>query len=203
MANTLLIVEDHPIVVNGLENLFLNHDEFKIIGIAGTAKVCLDFLKFNQPDIILMDINLPDIQGTALCKKILELYPTQKVLAISMLGDPFTVKEMLTNGAMGYILKNAPSTEILDALHTILEGEKYLCGEISKINNRKNAEILLTRRELEVLRLLSDGFTNNEIAEKLFISHFTVDSHRKNLLLKFNAKNVASLIKIAVTKKII
>ena len=108
---------------------------------------------------------------------------------------------MIDNGAMGYVLKNASEDEIIEAITSVLAGNKYLCEETQQILNEKdNITAILTRRELEVLKYISDGYTNPEIADKLFISPSTVDSHRKNLILKLNAKNTASLIKTAVQK---
>lgn len=107
---------------------------------------------------------------------------------------------MIENGALGYVLKNASETEIIEAITTVLSGKKYFCDETQELLDDKNNEIIITRREKEVLNLIAEGFTNSEIADKLFISPLTVDSHRKNLIIKLNAKNTASLIKIASQK---
>jgi DNA-binding NarL/FixJ family response regulator len=197
----VLIVEDHPVVVEGLQKL-LNDKGIASKSVAAySAKECLRALKAFSPDLILLDYHLPDGNGIDLCKTILQQLPATKVLAISSFKEQSLVKRMIDNGAMGYVLKNASEDEIIEAISSVLAGNKYLCEETQHILNEKdNITAILTRRELEVLKYISDGYTNPEIADKLFISPSTVDSHRKNLILKLNAKNTASLIKIAVQK---
>ena len=200
----ILIVDDHPIVAEGLRNLVKDSGIAEVVGVAGTAKSCLDFLRWEKPDIIFLDINLPDMQGTELCKIIKQKNPAQKILALTTFNERSVVTKMIDNGADGYILKNSDSSEIVDAIKELAAGSKYLSGEVESILSRKpEQELILTKREKEVLAFIADGLTNNEIAEKLFISPLTVDSHRKNLITKLEAKNTASLIKIAVERKLI
>jgi len=197
----VLIVEDHPVVVEGLQKLPSDKGITSKTIAAYSAKECLRVLKAFSPDLILLDYHLPDGNGIDLCKTILQQLPTAKVLAISSFKEQSLVRRMIDNGAMGYVLKNASEDEIIEAITSVLAGNKYLCEETQQILNEKdNITAILTRRELEVLKYISDGYTNPEIADKLFISPSTVDSHRKNLILKLNAKNTASLIKTAVQK---
>jgi Response regulator containing a CheY-like receiver domain and an HTH DNA-binding domain len=197
MAN-ILIVEDHPVVVEGLQKLLCDKGITPECLIAYTVKECLHILKSYTPDLILLDYNLPDGNGIDLCKTILSKIPSIKILAISSYKEQSLVKRMIDNGAMGYVLKNASEDEIIEAVTIVLSGKKYMCEETQNIlDGKNNNSSILTRREIEVLKYISDGFTNPEIAEKLFISPLTVDSHRKNLILKLNAKNTASLITIA------
>lgn len=197
MSN-ILIVEDHPVVVEGLQKLLRDKGITSDCIVANTVEECLLTLKAFSPDLILLDYNLPDGNGLDLCKTIVNMKPLMKILAISSYKEQSLVKQMMENGAMGYILKNASEDEIIEAVTTVLLGKKYMCEETQNILDGKNSSSsILTRRELEVLKYISDGFTNPEIAEKLFISPLTVDSHRKNLILKLDAKNTASLIKIA------
>jgi DNA-binding NarL/FixJ family response regulator len=196
--SNILIVEDHPVVVEGLQKLLRDKDITTHCLAANTVKECLLTLKAYTPDLILLDYNLPDGNGLDLCKTIIDTKPLMKILAISSYKEQSLVKQMMENGAMGYVLKNASEDEIIEAVTTVLSGKRYLCEETQNILDGKNDNhSILTRRELEVLKYISDGFTNPEIAEKLYISHLTVDSHRKNLILKLDAKNTASLIKIA------
>ncbi len=202
----IMIVEDHPVVVEGLKKLLLDAGIADLCLTASDGRECLLFLMSFQPDVILLDINLPDINGIDLCKTIKTKYPDYKVLAISSFNERSYISHMMKNGASGYVLKNASEEEIIEAVKTIHAGGTYLGDDVKEILNEtnKNTDIpLLTNREKEVLQLLADGFTNKEIGDKLFISPLTVDSHRKNLIMKLEAKNTPSLIKIAISKNLI
>ena len=197
----ILIIEDHPIVVEGLQKLLYDKGIASKCIVAYTIKEARLALQSFTPELILLDYNLPDGNGIDLCSEIVKNWPTIKILAISSFKEQSLVKRMIGNGAHGYILKNASENEIIEAITAVLEGKTFLSDETQNILDGKDkTEAILTRRELEVLKYISDGFTNNEIAEKLFISALTVDSHRKNLIVKLNAKNTASLIKIAIQK---
>jgi DNA-binding NarL/FixJ family response regulator len=196
----ILIVDDHPIVVEGLRKLFSEPAQKFNSAIAYSVAECVKALKVFTPDIVLLDINLPDGSGIDLCKKILTCHSKTKILALSSFGDRSFVSKMLENGASGYLLKDSTEEEILHAVEEVLNGKTYLGFDISNPpDTAKNVSELppLTRRETEVLKLITDGLTNPEIADRLFISVQTVDSHRKNLLKKFKAKNRAELTKIA------
>jgi len=201
---SLIIVEDHPIVVDGLKTMFENSGHFSIAGVAGTGKECTTLLSWLNPDVVLLDINLPDISGIDLCKKIIENNPAQKVLALTTYSERIFIQKMLDNGASGYVLKNSSCDEIIEGILEVNSGNRYLCAEVDHVLKKtQENELMITRRESDVLKLLAEGFTNLEIAEKLFISPLTVDSHRKNLIVKLQAKNTASLIKIASTRGLV
>lgn len=201
---SVLIVDDHPIVAEGIRKLIHDSRVAQVIGVAGTAKACLDFLRWEKPDVILLDIGLPDISGIDLCKTIKSRDPSQKILALTTFNEQSTVVNMMKNGADGYVLKNSDTEEIIEAIREVYGGGKYLCDNAeSLLKEKASNDLLLTNREKEVLRLIADGFTNTEIAEKLFISPLTVDSHRKNLITKLDARNTASLIKIALDKRLL
>jgi len=201
---SLLIVEDHPVVVEGLQMMFNSSGKYFIEGVAGTGKDCLQLLQILTPDVLLLDINLPDISGIDLCKLIIETHPRQKVLALTTFNERVFIQQILDNGAYGYVLKNASSEEIMEGVNEVNAGNKYLCTEAENLLKKtQENELMITRRESDVLKLLAEGFTNMEVAEKLFISPLTVDSHRKNLIVKLQARNTASLIKIASDKGLI
>ena len=201
---SLVIVEDHPVVVEGLQLMFTSTGKYCVEGVAGTGKECLHLLEWLTPDVLLLDINLPDISGIELCKIILENHPAQKVLALTTYNERVFIQQMLDNGALGYVLKNASSEEIMEGVNEVSKGNKFLCAEAENLLKKTHEnELMITRRESSVLKLLAEGFTNLEIAEKLFISPLTVDSHRKNLIVKLQARNTASLIKIASDKGLI
>jgi DNA-binding NarL/FixJ family response regulator len=145
-----------------------------------------------------MDINLPDVTGIDLCKQVKEKYPEVFIIGLSTFNQLSFIEKMMENGASGYVLKNATKDELLEAITLVSKGKTYLSFEASKTVQHKPAdEIVITRREKEVLKLIADGMTNNAIAQTLYISTATVDTHRKNLLSKFDAKNTALLIRIA------
>lgn len=200
----ILIVEDHPIVSESLARLFSNdllqiecHE--KASGMKGLA-----FLNGNKTDLIILDINLPDISGVEFCKTAKARFPGIRIVAVTTLTQRHIVEQMLEAGADGFILKTSDKEDILNGILQVLKtGELYLGKGVKElvkgISVGNNDLPMITRRESEILKLIADGLTNQEIADKLFISPLTVDSHRKNLLLKFNARNTAILIKMAVS----
>lgn len=202
-----LIVEDHPIVSDSLANLINASDLELECHYTSTAHDGLAWLNGHKAVIILLDINLPDLSGIEFCRIAKSRYAGLKILAITSIEQRYVVDQMLAAGADGFILKSSDTSEILEAITQIIGGNQYISKSVADLLKGKlatNSDMpFLTRREVEVLKLIADGLTNQEIAEKLFISSWTVDSHRKNLLLKFNAKNTAMLVKTAVTNGII
>lgn len=206
MAIKLFIVDDHLMVIEGIHSLLQNEKDIEWMGHAINASSCLSFLKQQIPDVILMDINLPDISGIDLCREVKQLRPAVQILGLSTFNQQSFIEKMMNNGASGYVIKNATQQELMEAIHTVVKGKQYLSFDaalaLRKPDTQTNIPVI-TRREKEVLELIADGMTNNEIAQKLFISPTTVDTHRKNLLTKFEAKNTASLIRISSQMKII
>ena len=203
----VLIVEDHPIVSDSLTHLIESSDLDLNCYLTGTAHDGLAWLNGNKAGIILLDINLPDMSGIEFCTIAKSRFADLKILAITSIEQRHVVDQMLAAGANGFILKSSDITEILEAIKQVISGNQYISNSVAELLKGKlhtNSDLpMLTRREAEVLKLIADGLTNQEIADKLFISSWTVDSHRKNLLLKFNAKNTASLVKTAITNGII
>lgn len=205
MKVSIFIVDDHYMVIEGIRSLLQNERDIEWLGHATNAASCMAFLKRQQPDIILMDVNLPDRSGTDLCKDVSQSYPAVFVLGLSTFNQQAIIRNMMENGASGYLLKNASREEILEAIFAVKAGKQYLSHEarLSLRDTNKTDAPLVSRREREVLLLIADGFTNAEIAEKLFISISTVNTHRKSLLAKFNVNNTATLIKMAAKFNII
>lgn len=205
MRTKVFIVDDHYMVIEGIRSLLQNERTIEWVGHATTANSCLAFLQQQHPDVILMDINLPDINGIELCKQVKEIYPEIFIIGLSTFNQLSFIQKMLDNGASGYVLKNATQYELMDGIETVIKGKQYLSDEAAQSLKKTSSgeRPVLTRRELEVLELIAEGMTNNEIAQKLFISVTTVDTHRKNLLAKFDARNIASLIKMAVNMQLI
>lgn len=201
---TVQIVDDHRILVDGLKKLIDDSDTAKVLSVAYTAKECLEGLRLEQPDVILLDINLPDSNGIELCKEIKKRYPNIKIVALTSYTEYAMVREMLENGANGYVIKNAMPEEILESLKVVTSGGVFLCEEIDMLMRRRDFNpIWLTPREKELLRHIVNGHTNPEIADKMCLGVETVNSYRKNLLFKLNARNTAVLVKMALEQKLI
>jgi len=195
----IFIADDHYMVIEGIRSMLTQEKNIEWMGHAMTASSCMAFLRQQQPDILLLDINLPDKSGIDLCKEIKEKYPDIHILGLSSFNQQSYIQKMIQNGASGYVLKNASLDEILKAIEVAMKGDIFLSSE-AKVTMRENKDAqipVITRREKEVLKLIAEGSTNKEIAEKLFISTTTVDTHRNSLLSKFEVKNTANLIRLA------
>lgn len=204
MATKVFVVDDHYMIIEGIRSLLRNEPDIELIGHAMTAMSCLTFLKTALPDVILMDINLPDKSGIDLCNEVTTKYPVVRVVALSTFSQQSMVEKMSESGALGYVLKNGTREELLEGISSAMRGKKYLSGEMARaMEKHATGRPVLTRREKEVLALIAEGLTNNEIAEKLFISPATVDTHRTNLLSKFDARNTATLIRLATQHQFI
>jgi DNA-binding NarL/FixJ family response regulator len=204
----VFIVDDHPVVIEGIHSLLMNEKDIAWVGQAMNAASCLGFFVNSTADVILMDISMPGMDGVELCKVMKNKYPGIFILGLSTFNQGLYIKKMMENGASGYILKNSSKEELIKAIHTVHEGGIYFSGEVGQAlaeyqKSSKNELPVLTPREKEILELIAEGYTNPQIAEKIFLSQFTVDSHRKNLLAKLNVKNTASLIRLAVENKLI
>ena len=200
----LCIVDDHRVLVSGLVGLFSSSTTIEITGTAYSAKECRLMLIEHTPDVILLDINLPDANGTELCKEIKTKYPSIKIIALTSYSEYTVIRQMMENGASGYVLKNAMPDEIILGVETVAEGQQFLCDEVDMLmNKRSKLQIWLTPREKELLGYIVNGFTNNEIAEKMFLGIETINSYRKNLLCKLGARNTAILVKMAIEEKLV
>lgn len=200
----ILIVDDHPLIAQSLTSIINDSKIGEVVAVATTAKQCLELIATKHFDLVLLDINLPDGNGLDICKSITERYPQIKVLAITSFNEFTIIRKMMDNGASGYILKNSMPDEVVEGIETVLKGETFLCHEVDLLMKKKSDQhIFLTPRETELLKLICDGYTNPEIADKLFLGVETVNSYRKNLLFKLNARNTAVLVKIAIEQKLI
>lgn len=205
MKTSLFIVDDHVLIIEGIKSMLQDEQDISLLGHAYDAASCLRFLQHQQPDVILMDINLPDLSGIELCKQVFSQYPAIRIIGLSTYNQLSFITKMLNNGALGYMLKNATKGEFLSAIHTVMQGRQYLSFDASEVmKSVETQEVpILTRRETEVLQLIAKGLTNTEMAALLFVSPTTVDTHRKHLLEKFNARNTATLIKMAVEMSLV
>jgi len=211
MSIRLAITDDHEMVLKGIETMLGNTPEIKVVGTYKNAAETIEKITKDQPDVLLLDINLPDINGIDLCKQLLKKNPALKIIALTNFDETSFVKRILNNGAQGYLLKNTDKLELLDALKTVLSGEQYLQKDIQKklllqAVGKKSSNTLiikLTRREKEVLQAIYEELTTQQISDKLFISPKTVETHRMNIMSKLGAKNSVGIIKIAIEKQLL
>ncbi|MES2648267.1 MAG: response regulator transcription factor [Bacteroidota bacterium] len=201
----VFIVDDHYMVIEGIRVLLQHEPGITFCGAASSAESCMAFLLTELPDVILMDINLPGVNGIELCQLVRLKYPSVFVIGLSTFNQLSYIRKMMENGASGYLLKNAGREELTGAIIKVARGQEFMSSEVALILKHGNTSLLplLTRREKEVLELIVEGCTNNEIARKLFIGISTVDTHRKNLLVKLNARNTAALVRISLDQKLL
>ena len=207
----LAIVDDHQVVINGIKAMLANHENIAIIYTATGGEELLQLLTTDQPDVLLLDIQMPDINGIDVCRQVTRQYPAIQIIAFSSFDDSHYVKQILRNGAAGYLLKNAGQDTIIKAINTVLEGDDYIDDAIKKIliqesvtgQRRSIYEIPLTKREKEILKLIAEEHSNQDIADKLFISLRTVETHRLNITQKLGVKNAAGLVKEAIKRGLI
>lgn len=203
---TVFIIDDHQMIIEGIHSLLMSEKDIEWMGSAKLPDELLNILKTRQPDVLLMDINLPQKSGLDLCREVKESYPGIQIIGLSTSFQASVIRKMKENGASGYLLKDASKKEIVTAIHAVQQGREYVSFSVAEVLKQKTPTDrlpVLTKREKEVLELIADGMTNQEIADKLFLNCTTVDSHRKNMLTKFNAKNTAALVKIAVSNHLI
>ncbi len=193
-------------VIVGLKNMLYFYKHIEVINTYTSGAELMDGLEQDVPDILLLDIKLPDKTGNELARIISKKYPRLKIIAITSMESSFHIKDMLQNGCQGYLLKTSSQQTLLDAIEKVYQGEEYLEPSLrdnllkSMFNSQKKTVYKpnLTRRELEILQLIMEEYSNQEIADKLFVSHRTIQNHRFTLHQKLNAKNTVGLIKAAI-----
>lgn len=205
----ILLADDHKLLLDSFALIFKDIAYIDVVATAADGLEVLDILTAQEVDVVLLDINMPKLNGVETCKKITRSFPNVAVIALSMYREASYVKRMKSFGAKGYVLKDDTADEIIEAITAVFNGKEYFSKQLkdlifeSLFSAVKPDLPAVTRREKDVLAEIADGLSNKSIAEKLFISQHTVDSHRKNLLAKLEAKNSAELVKIAMEKGII
>lgn len=210
-AIRVMVVDDHKIVRDGLRALLSPVEDITIVSEAENGAIALVNMDAAPCEVVIMDISMPEMNGIDTTQRMLERHPGARVLALSMYQEELYIKRMLKAGARGYVLKNTGREELIHAIRTLHQGEKYFTAEVlavsdpegngdfgKNLQNSQSNTITLTRREKEILRLISQEYTNKEIGEKLFISQRTVDTHRRNLVKKLGVKNTAGLVRYAI-----
>lgn len=203
----VFIIDDHKMVIEGLQLMLQNHKNIKVIGTALNGEEGVLNLPKTNTDVVLLDINMPGINGIETCKILLKDNPKLKVIAISMHKESSLIKMMLSNGAKGYVLKNAGQDEVIKAIKTVYDGKMFLDETVNEIvvnsvahasSKTQNPFPTISRREKEVLQLILEECTTQEIADKLNIGFGTVETHRRNMMVKLGARNTAGLVRIAI-----
>ncbi|MEZ5084062.1 MAG: response regulator transcription factor [Bacteroidales bacterium] len=205
----VLLVDDHQIIIDGIKSLLASEPGINVIGEASNGKEAYDFIKLLTPDVVLMDIDMPVLNGIEATKKIKAGYPHIKIIILSMHHESGLIKTMMNAGANGYLLKNSDQSELIQAIRKVNDGQQFFSSDVTLSLLTKNSDKLagfsgdspiseLTSREIEILKLIAEGNSNKEIGDSLFISHRTVDTHRTNLMKKLGVNNIAGLIRFAI-----
>lgn len=201
----IMVVDDHQLLIDGIKSSLEDHTDISIVAEANNGQQALEQLNAVSVDVVLMDINMPVMDGLECTKRIHKSFPEVKVIALSQYPEKRFVKTMFKYGATGYLLKDASRSELIEAILKVYAGEEYINERLYKDLNltglKPNPSPLfpdLTKREIEILRLISQEYSSQEISEKLLISFHTVESHRANLMLKGGVKNTAGLVRWAV-----
>ncbi|MCH8330102.1 MAG: response regulator transcription factor [Bacteroidetes bacterium] len=216
MPIKLLIVDDHKMIRDSIRFYLENDDKYEVIGEASNGNEALDMIKNHKIDLVIMDINMDEKDGITCTQELMEINPDAKVLALTMLNESLHIKQMMNAGASGYLLKHSGEEEIKKAIDAIANGGTYFSNEVTATimdniakrqarvpkKSKWTAEALLTSREKEVLHLIVKEYTNQEIADELYISPRTVDAHKRNLIEKTEVKNVAGLVMYAINRQI-
>lgn len=211
----VLVVDDHQLMIEGLRSLLEDEEDISFIGGANNMDEAMYFAAIYPVDVILMDINMPGGSGIDATIKLRELYPSIKVLALTMHNDISIITRMIEAGASGYILKRTNMNEVIEAIRVVYAGERYLGRDTQQIimdnlssppgtfDPGQERKSILSSRESEVLNLIAQEFSNSQIAEKLFISERTVEAHRRNIFIKTKTKTIVGLMKLAIEKGLI
>lgn len=209
--NNIILVDDHTLFRNGLRILLNNLDNYNVSGEASNGQEFLDLLDHQLPDLVLLDIGMPVMDGIDAAKKALKKHPDLKIITLSMYGEEDYYYKMVDAGVKGFLLKNSDINEVKTALQTVLEGGSYFSSELlqtlvsslrSKSQHHEKQNVL-SERETEILLLICQGFSNQEIADQLYISKRTVDKHRSNILEKSESKNTAQLVMYAIKNQLV
>ncbi len=207
----ILIADDHPLMAEGIKNTFSKSEDIHVSVVVTNGKEVLDYVKDIHVDVVLLDIDMPIMNGIDCAKELIKSYPSIHVAILSMHQEKSIISNLIEYGVKGYMLKTIPNNELIQAVKTIYSGGSYFNTDVTKALLRKDTEQIasntsvqiLSDREVEIVKLLVDGLTNNQIGDKLHISPRTVDTHRTNIMKKIQVKNVAGIIRYAFQNKLV
>lgn len=206
MKIKLVITDDHPMVLKGLKNMLLSYPDIDVLATYNNGQQLLDGLNSMQPDVILLDLMMPEMNGDEALKKINKKYPFIKVIVLTNHGSAIYVNNLMNMGVAGYLMKTVEEETLYEAIHQVMKGERFvepaLMEKVEELNKGIQRAVtlkhILTSREKQVLQMIVDGNSSAEIAKLLFLSTHTIDTYRDNMMLKLEAKNTAELVKIAI-----
>lgn len=204
----VLLTDDHQIIIDGLKSLLTNQEEINVVAEASNGREALRILSLIPVDVLLMDIDMPVMNGIDALKEIRRQNSKVKVIILSMHNEAGMIKSLIDLGANGYLLKSCSQDELIEAIKKVAAGQSYFSSDVTLALLKPAARLgpqteILTERETEILRLIASGFSNKEIGDQLFISHRTVDTHRTNLMKKLDVNNIAGLISYAIKNGIV
>jgi len=204
----ILLADDHTIVRQGLKLILSAHDDLEVVGEAANGREAVELAGKLRPDVVLMDVQMPELNGIEATKQMVAANPRVRILVLSMHKEAVYVREILRAGARGYILKDAIDTELLNAVRSVANGDGYISPAVSgalndKVKNSNSPVDLLSGREREVLLLIAEGKTNKEIATRLNLSVYTVDSHRGKIMEKLNLHSAGELVRFAMKQGLV
>lgn len=198
----IVIADDHLLIAETWATLINMDPDFEVVKVFDNTQTLIEEISELKPDIAILDININPFSGIEATKMIRRLAPGTKIIGVSMHNQPSFAKKMMRNGAMGYVTKSSNKNEMYEAIRAVMRGEKFICAEIQRnitnqvlMDDEDNKLSRLTEREIEIIKLIKNGSTNKEIAEKLFLSPRTVETHRARILKKLDLKNSLSLVK--------
>jgi DNA-binding NarL/FixJ family response regulator len=211
MKIKIIIADDHPVFINGVSALLKEVPEFEVVASAENGNALIEQVTLYEPDVVLTDIQMPVKDGIEATKEICKRFPKIKVIALTMLSESIFIKKMLAAGASGYVLKTIDKEALIKVIKKVAAGEKHFCFEaveqlINNFSNKTSAENpldSLTKREKEILTLIAQGLTDKQIADVIFLSPFTVITHRKNILSKLSLKNKVEITRFAMENNLL
>lgn len=199
MSISVLIVEDHPVVRSGIRMLLTEEGDIDVVAEASNGREALEFLENNRPDLLLLDISMPEVNGLEVTQHVREKYPSMPILILTMHEDERYFFQLLRAGATGYIVKGAAPNDLVSAVRAVAAGQAYLYPSLARLL-AKEPDTTLSARELEVLQLTAQGLTAREVGKRLSISSNTVERHRANIMSKLGVSNRAELIRYAIRR---
>ena len=209
---TLFLLDDHQMLIDGIKALVKREKGIEVLGEATSALKAIELIQINPPDIVLTDINMPEMNGIEFTRKLLAMNSKIKIIALSMFGEKSMISEMLDAGVSGYILKNTGKKELINAIEKVANGGMFFSEEVSaemmkaiserNISKSLETTVNITEREKEIIKLIANEHSNAKIGEMLFISERTVESHRKNIFRKTGTKTIVGLIKYCIENKL-
>ena len=198
------LIDDHKILLEGMTNLINQSEIARVVGFGYSVADCRKLLTAELPDVLMLDVGLPDGDGVELCTELTVKYPTLRILMLTTYAEIAVIQRALDAGAMGYVIKNSASEEILEGISVVASGERFLCDEVEILLKRNaNKYIPLTRRERQLLKLIVEGYSNDEIADRMCLAPQTIKGYRSNLTFKLQTQNTAQLVRKAIEERLV